>query len=706
VNLIQNILVKITANADSLSKVFRRSTDEVTSLDNKIRKAGLGGHFRGLINDLRTVRRESRQAYEQMSSLQKEVHRAKQAGAVFTGTMAAAWMLKEPTKKTMDFDLRMRHMANTAFSGESLAQRKEGAKQLEAAINQAVRKYGGNREGAADALDKIIASGIMDPKDAMSSLPSIQKYSTGFNAETEDIAAIAMAGVQNMGISPDRIYRLFEMAGKGGQLGAYELRDMAKKLPEQTSSAGKLGITGEEGFAHLVALNEVAMTSAGTPDIAGNNVVNLLNKLTSDDTSRAFKKNFDINLTNEYAKGLLKGKDTLDVFLDSIDKIVANDKRFQRAKTEAANAIKSGDKSAKTWDKIGDIVQSSVVGKVVNDRQAGAALAAMISQRQQMDDIRQKVLAAQGVGDDNFALVADSNSFKVNQLSNEKDIKTQAAFEPFNNGLGVASEKLVEFANAFPKFSTAVTGAGYGAAALGAAGVSGALFTKLTGGGGGLIGRAASIAGKAAGIAGKAAGTVGKLAGKAVTGAGKFAGNVAIKSGQFIGKTVTGASQFAGKAATSGAGQLAGKTATQIGRGVSGLLSARSSFGMAALFHSEELNKGEDARMFQLQQQYARSKKIPNLAVGLPEINKNRSAMGLGGDIPRQTAQAITKSGDSVVAKSQAIEQALIAQVKASKIEGNITVKITAPPGFGVQTEAKGNNNTRLNLGLAGVGGG
>lgn len=705
-NLIQNILVKITANADSLSKVFRRSTDEVTSLDNKIRKAGLGGHFRGLINDLRTVRRESRQAYEQMSSLQKEVHRAKQAGAVFTGTMAAAWMLKEPAKKTMDFDLRMRHMSNTAFAGESFAQRKEGAKQLEAAVNDAIRRYGGTRESAANALDSIIASGVMNAEDSMASLPTIQKYSTSFDAESEKMAAIALAGVQNMRVSPKRIDRLFEIAGKGGQLGGYELKDMAKMLPEQTSAAAKVGITGEEGFAHLIALNQVARTAAGTADIAGNNVVNLLEKLKSHDTITAFRKNFDIDLNKEYKNGLLRDKDTLDVFLETIDKIVAQDKRFQKAKAEAAKAAKSGDKSAETWDKIGSVVQSSVIGNVVNDRQAGAALAAMISQREQMGEIRKQVLAAQGVGDDNFALIADSNSFKVNQLSNEKDIKTQAAFEPFNNGLGVASEKLVEFANAFPKFSTALTGAGYGAAALGAAGVSGALFTKLTGGGGGLIGRAASIAGKAAGIAGKAAGTVGKLAGKAVTGAGKFAGNVAIKSGQFIGKTVTGASQFAGKAATSGAGQLAGKTATQIGRGVSGLLSARSSFGMAALFHSEELNKGEDARMFQLQQQYARSKKIPNLAVGLPEINKNRSAMGLGGDIPRQTAQAITKSGDSVVAKSQAIEQALIAQVKASKIEGNITVKITAPPGFGVQTEAKGNNNTRLNLGLAGVGGG
>lgn len=37
----------------------------------------------------------------------------------------------------------------------------------------------------------------------------------------------------------------------------------------------------------------------------------------------------------------------------------------------------------------------------------------------------------------------------------------QKVFEPFNNLLGVAAEKLVEFSQAFPQVSTVATGAGY-----------------------------------------------------------------------------------------------------------------------------------------------------------------------------------------------------------------------------------------------------
>lgn len=725
---IQNILVKITANADSLSKVFRQSAQEVNSLDNKVRKAGLGGHFRGLINDLRTVRRESRDAYKQMSALQKEAHRARQAGTIMAGGMAAAWVLKDPANKTMDFELRMRHLANTAFAGESFAQRKDGAKQLEAAVNASVRKYGGDRESSANALDTIIASGVMDAKDAMASLPVVQKYSTAFDAESEKMAAIALAGVQNMRVSPKKIDRLFEIAGKGGQLGGYELKDMAKMLPEQTSSAAKVGLSGEAGFAHLIALNQVARTSAGTADIAGNNVVNLLEKLKSRDTIGAFRKNFDINLVKEYKNGLLQGKDTLDVFMDTIDKIVAKDKRFQKAKAQAEKAVKRGDKSAETWDKIGDIVQSSVIGDVVNDRQAGAALAAMIAQRKQMADIRQQVMAAQGVGDDNFALVADSNAFKVNQLKNEKDIKTQAAFEPFNNGLGIASEKLIEFSNSFPKLTTAMTGMGYGAAAVGAAGIGGGLFSKLAGklpkGGTSVVEKVAKAAKlvkeplkllpgpvREGGLAKgnfftRMLKATGRFAGRTVTEGGRLVGKTVLSTGRFAGNTSLSAGRFAGRTLLS-AGRLAGKATTGVGRGVLGLLGARSSFGLGALFHSEELNKGESARMFQLQQQYARKQRMPKTAAGgNPEINKNRAAMGLGGDVPRQTAQAISKSGDAVVAKAQAIEQALVARVGNTKIEGNINVKITAPAGFGVQTNVQSNKNTRLNLGLAGIGGG
>lgn len=671
-SLSEKIFLKICASDDDLTRIFRHSAQEMERFNQKVRKTGQKGHLRGLIADLIKVRQESKQAYQQMSALQKEVHRARQVGSFVAGTMAAAYVLKEPVRKTMDFDLRMRHMSNTAFAGESLDQRRQGAKQLEAAVYSAIRQYGGTRDSAANAMDSIIASGVMNPKDTMAALPTIQKYATAFNAESEDMAAIVQAGVQNLGIDPKKIDRLFEIAGKGGQEGGYELKDMAKMLAEQSSAAAKMSLKGEEGFAHLIALNEVARTSAGTSDSAGTNVKNLLEKLKSTDTLRAFKNNFKVDLTKEYEKGLLEGKDSLDVYLDTIDKIVAKDQRFQKAMSMAAEAKKKGDKSEDTWKDIGDIVQSSIVGKVMRDSQAGAALAAMMSQREMMDDIRKKVLAAQGIGDDNFALISESNAFKTSQLANEKEIKTQEAFTPFNNALGLASEKLLEFANAFPRITTGITTAGYGVGAVATAGITGSIFAKVTG---------ASLGGLFSKITSPLA---------TVT---KGAGNLIMKAGKGVSSFALAAGKNAGGAVIRHSPGVASK--------IWNMLSAPSSFGLSALFHADRLNQGEDLRMHLARQQYLKDKGNTQ-----SNLSKNRAAFGFGTEISQQTASTIAKTGEAVVAKAQAVEQALLSKVSSTKIEGNINVRITAPAGFGVDAHTSGNSNTLLNLGMIGVGGG
>ena len=60
----------------------------------------------------------------------------------------------------------------------------------------------------------------------------------------------------------------------------------------------------------------------------------------------------------------------------------------------------------------------------------------------------------------------------------------------------------------------------------------------------------------------------------------------------------------------------------------------------------------------------------------------------------QQAAQAVKSAGDAAATT-----------IKNSKIEGNISVSITAPAGFGVQATASGNGNTKLNLGGTGMGG-
>ena len=629
----QQIMIKITADSRGVTMAFKKAEQETDSFSGKLRRAARNSYFGRLRDDLKKVRQEARQAWQQMSTLEKTTHRMQRVGSLAAGITAAAWVLKEPVKKTMDFDMRMRHMSNTAYAGESLDRRRVGVKELEAAINSAVRSYGGNRDSAAGALDSIIASGVLQPDAAMRMLPAIQKAATGFNAETEDIAAIGIAAVKNMKVNADEIGKVLDMAGKGGQEGGFELNNMARWLPEQLAGAGNAGMSGQKGIARVIAMNQLARTTAGSADQAGNNVSNLIGKLKSSDTLTAFNKKFDIDLTDRYKKGMLEGKDTMEVFADTLTEIVGKDKKFAQAVKMAEKAKAEGDKSAATWEQISSVMEGSVVGQVIRDKEAGMALTAYMSNRELGQEIYQKVLDAQGVVDDNFQLVQEGSGYKTQQGQNEKDIKTQEALEPFNNLLGVAAEKLVEFSQAFPQVSTVATGAGYTGMALGAAGIGGGVFMKATG-----------------------------------------------MSLPFFGGA--GAGTGAGAAAGTGtSGWLTGM--------LSKLFSSRVLGSAGLLIHSESLNEGEYERILEMRRKQAEAN----------GVDAKRQALGIGPELAKQAGDAITQSGHAMLVQTQAVGQALITQVGATKIEGNINVNVSAAPGLNVWTSSVGNGNTQLNVG-------
>ncbi len=629
----QQIMIKITADSRGVTMAFKKAAQETDSFSGKLRRAARNSYFGRLRDDLKKVRQEARLAWQQMSTLEKTTHRMQRVGSLAAGITAAAWVLKEPVKKTMDFDMRMRHMSNTAYAGESLDRRRVGVKELEAAINSAVRSYGGNRDSAAGALDSIIASGVLQPDAAMRMLPAIQKAATGFNAETEDIAAIGIAAVKNMKVNADEIGKVLDMAGKGGQEGGFELNNMARWLPEQLAGAGNAGMSGQKGIARVIAMNQLARTTAGSADQAGNNVSNLIGKLKSSDTLTAFNKKFDIDLTDRYKKGMLEGKDTMEVFADTLTEIVGKDKKFAQAVKMAEKAKAEGDKSAATWEQISSVMEGSVVGQVIRDKEAGMALTAYMSNRELGQEIYQKVLDAQGVVDDNFQLVQEGSGYKTQQGQNEKDIKTQEALEPFNNLLGVAAEKLVEFSQAFPQLSTWLTGAGYTGMALGAAGIGGGVFMKATG-----------------------------------------------MSLPFFGGA--GAGTGAGAAAGTGtSGWLTGM--------LSKLFSSRVLGSAGLLIHSESLNEGEYERILEMRRKQAEAN----------GVDAKRQALGIGPELAKQAGDAITQSGHAMLVQTQAVGQALITQVGATKIEGNINVNVSAAPGLNVWTSSVGNGNTQLNVG-------
>jgi len=410
---------------------------------------------------------------------------------------AAKFVLADPVRKTMDYDLRLAHMANTAFTDRDTAGRQAGMQALNAAVVNAVRVGGGSRDQAAETLDALIASGAFTAKQATAVLPTLQRYSTAANADPTQLGNIAIRGMQTFKVSPEELPRLLDMAITAGQAGGFELRDMAKWLPQQMAAARLSGMTGMPGMAKLLAANQAVAITAGTKDEAGNNLVNLLAKINTQDTARDAQK-LGINLSGTLAAARSKGMNSLDAFVGLVDTIVAKDQKFASLRRQAAATGDNTERRA-TFDSMADILQGSAIGKIIQDRQALMALIGLMNNRDYMHDVERKVLAGGGAGERNFATIQGTAAFQARQLGNEKEMAMQTALDQVNPLLGSMASWLATMAREHPKFSAAVVAATTAltvfAAMTGAAGLMSFLGRGAAAGAGSAAAGAAGAAG-------------------------------------------------------------------------------------------------------------------------------------------------------------------------------------------------------------------
>jgi hypothetical protein len=299
---------------------------------------------------------------------------------------------------------------------------------LEAAVNDAVRQGGGSRDTAAEALDAMIASGVVKTNEAIKMLPDLQKTATASGADVTDLAQIAIRSMQNFGLTAEQMPIALSKAIKAGQEGGFELKDMAKWLPQMMAvSKGMLGMRGMAGFEKLISTSQASVITAGTKDEAGNNMVNLLAKINSDDTKKDFAK-LGIDLTGSLVKAQKEGKSPVDAFVSFVEQVAMKDKEFSKLKKQADGA--KGDDKKALLDSMGDVLQGSAIGKVIQDRQALMALLALMQNKGYIKDVEGKVAAEKtGARDSNFELIASRSDFKAQQAGNEADIARSNTFK-------------------------------------------------------------------------------------------------------------------------------------------------------------------------------------------------------------------------------------------------------------------------------------
>jgi hypothetical protein len=469
------------------------------ALGKSVDQLNRGRRFR-LIDDMKLLDRTITGVRRSMDALARGSRAIASVGA---GVAAASYVAGQPVKRTMDYDLRLAYLSNTAFAGRDLAGRQAGMRELDAAVKGAVRFGGGSRDQAADALDAMIASGALSVDQSTKILPSLMRAATGSGADPTELAQIGIRGMQTFGIRAEDMPRVFDMAMAAGQAGGFELRDMARWLPQQMAAARQAGMSGLAGLTDLLAANQAAAITAGTKDEAGNNLVNLLAKANASDTAQDFKK-LGIDLTGSLAAKRGRGLSGLDAFLELVDEVAARDKRFVAARKAAAAA--TGSERGALLESQADLLQGSAIGKVVQDRQALMALVALLNNREYVGQVRGAVAGSTGTVERAAALIESTPSFQTGRLGAEKAFAESDAVGGFAKVLGDAAGKLADYAQRYPALASALTGATTALTALAAAATAAGAVGLLSKGGAVAAAGAAAAAGGAKVFSGMRAG--------------------------------------------------------------------------------------------------------------------------------------------------------------------------------------------------------
>lgn len=433
----------------------------------------------------------------------------------FAGSMAFSHVVADPLRKAADYDTELRRLANTAYGGRSLDERRAGMANINAGIVGAVRAGGGSRDQAMAALNELVGSGTYkDVNEALAVLPVLMRGSTASGAAAGDLATIAIRARQSMGISDAAgLQDLLDRAMGAGQSGGFELRDMAKWLPQQMAAARSIGLQGMSGMTTLLAANQASVITAGTRDEAGNNLVNLLGKISSSDTARDFAGQ-GIDLTGSLARANARGMNSLDAFVGLVDKVVGSDPRFVAAQ-KAAQSAKGSDRAA-AMSAQADLLQGSSVGKVIQDRQALMALIGLMNNREYLARVTSDINGSKGTIDSAAALITEGAGYKFDQRNFEVERAQTEAMTGANSAITKLADAQIDLYQRYPGFAEALEGAKVAVMGLTAAAAAAGAINLLSGGAG-ILGRttvagATAVGGAALGIGGATLAGMGAIA--------------------------------------------------------------------------------------------------------------------------------------------------------------------------------------------------
>ena len=246
-------------------------------------------------------------------------------------------------------------------------------------------------EAISGGLKELVAGGIQSAGELNQYAPVIAKTATATRAEMADISNTFLALSNNMKISAADSEAAMNIMVKSTKLGQVEFKDMSKWMPQLTPMLAALGMTGKESVAQLASMLQVAKMGAGTTDEAGNNLKNLLTKITAPDTVKDFEK-VGIDLKESLKQSAANGIDPVTAMLGTVEKYMSTALTGKDLVTyQKAMAEKDDVKSAEMFK---SLAEAGNMGQLFQDMQAMSALRAMLQNKDKLQQFSADSLAA------------------------------------------------------------------------------------------------------------------------------------------------------------------------------------------------------------------------------------------------------------------------------------------------------------------------
>ncbi|MDB5596258.1 MAG: phage tail tape measure protein family [Hyphomicrobiales bacterium] len=287
-----------------------------------------GSVFAGIVGKMRSLQMQSDSVSKSIGRTTQVAARAQATrasgimagGQALVGAVAAygvVGQMKESVRTWADLEAAVTRLGNTGeVTDDKIKQAIGDFRKLGPAMGMTAKQV-------ASAAEIYVAAGI-DFDKAIEATPAALKAAKASGADLNDIASSGVAAMNNLGIQAGGLDRAFDIMAKGGKLGSFELKNMARELPAVASRAKALGLVGEEGLTKIVAMLETTRKTASTGEEAANNLLNFFDKIVSQDTTKHFKK-MGINLEKELKAGATKGKDYIQTTLELVEKVAGTD---------------------------------------------------------------------------------------------------------------------------------------------------------------------------------------------------------------------------------------------------------------------------------------------------------------------------------------------------------------------------------------------